>query len=243
MTREIQTLTINERFLTRVYRSQRVVEIAEAFGIGLDEKEFVVYDNLELPVAKGDVIYITGQSGGGKSVLLRNLARQFGDMAGEKVVNLDQIELDDSAALIDLIGKDTTDALRLLNAVGITDAFVYLRKPSELSDGQRYRFRMAKAIETGATVWCADEFLAILDRTSAKIIAYSLQKVARKHGATLIVATTHTDLLKDLGPDLVVNKRFREKVLIERIENAAELAASRVVTREELQGWVGEFTP
>lgn len=243
MTEEIMKLTVDVRFLTRVYRSQRVVEIAEAFGIGLDEKEFVVYDNLELPVKKGDVIYITGQSGGGKSVMLRDLAAKFAGMDGEKVVNLDHIELDDSAALIDLIGKDTTEALRLLNAVGITDAFSYLRKPSELSDGQRYRFRMAKAIETGATVWCCDEFLAILDRTSAKIIAYSLQKIARKHGATLIVATTHTDLLKDLGPDLVVNKRFREKVLVERIDDAARQVAERAVTREELQGWVGEFTP
>ncbi|WP_199153556.1 AAA family ATPase [Chromobacterium sp. ASV23] len=240
---ELMNLKIDERFLTRVYRSERVVEIAEAFGIGLDEKEFVVYDGLDLPVKKGDVIYITGQSGGGKSVLLRNLAKQFSAMPGERVVNLDQIELDDSAALIDLIGSDTTDALRLLNAVGITDAFVYLRKPSELSDGQRYRFRMAKAIETGATVWCCDEFLAILDRTSAKIIAYSLQKVARRHGATLIVATTHTDLTRDLGPDLVVNKRFREKVLVERIEEAAARCAERTVTREELQSWIGEFTP
>jgi ABC-type ATPase with predicted acetyltransferase domain len=50
-------------------------------------------------------------------------------------------------------------------------------------------------------VWVADEFMAVLDRTAAKIIAYSVQKTARKAGATVIVATTHTDMVPDLNPD------------------------------------------
>jgi hypothetical protein len=38
--------TIDKRFTTRVTRSARVLEIAEAFGLGLDDKEFVIFDNL-----------------------------------------------------------------------------------------------------------------------------------------------------------------------------------------------------
>ncbi|KCZ36713.1 hypothetical protein J802_4048, partial [Acinetobacter baumannii 45002_9] len=30
-------------------RSERVLEVAEAFGLGLDDKTFVVFDNLDLP--------------------------------------------------------------------------------------------------------------------------------------------------------------------------------------------------
>jgi ABC-type phosphate/phosphonate transport system ATPase subunit len=105
---------------------------------------------------------------------------------------------------------------------------------SELSDGQRYRFKLAKAIETGADVWVADEFMAVLDRTAAKVIAYSVQKTARKVGATLIVATTHTDMVQDLGPDLYIEKRYREKLRIEAVESAAQKVAERSVTRDEL---------
>lgn len=232
MTRETHTYKIDKRFQTRVERSERVLDVAEAFGIGLEDKEFVVFDNLELQVADGDILYITGQSGGGKSVLLRELAAQMATR-GRTVVNLDDIAFQD-APLISQIGVDTDDAIRLLASAGINDAYLYVRKPSELSDGQRYRFRLAKAIETGAQVWVADEFMAVLDRTSAKVIAYSLQKTARRAGATVIVATTHTDLVQDLAPDLRVEKRYREKLRVDVFEDAARQAAERPMTRDEI---------
>lgn len=232
MTRETHAYKIDKRFQTRVERSERVLDVAEAFGIGLEDKEFVVFDNLELQVADGDILYITGQSGGGKSVLLRELAVQMA-ARGRTVVNLDDIAFQ-NAPLISQIGVDTDDAIRLLASAGINDAYLYVRKPSELSDGQRYRFRLAKAIETGAQVWVADEFMAVLDRTSAKVIAYSLQKTARRAGATVIVATTHTDLVQDLAPDLRVEKRYREKLRVDVFEDAARQAAERPMTRDEI---------
>lgn len=205
---------IDKRFTTRVSRSARVLEVAEAFGIGLEDKDFVVFDNLTLDVKEGDVVYITGQSGGGKSVLLRELASQMA-ARGMSVANLDQVPIDFDKPLIDQIGKDTNDAIFLMGTAGLSDAYLWVRKPGELSDGQRYRFRLAKTIESGAKVWVADEFMAVLDRTAAKVIAFSIQKAARKFGATVIVATTHTDLAEDLQPDIYIEKRFREKLRIE----------------------------
>ena len=179
-----------------------------------------------------DALPISGQSGGGKSVLLRELARQMLGQ-GKSVINLDDIVFDNTA-LIDQIGTDTNDAVRLLGLAGINDAYLWVRKPSELSDGQRYRFRLAKAMEANADVWVADEFLAVLDRTAAKVIAFSLQKAARRMGATVLVATTHSDMVEDLFPDLVVTKRFREKVRVEVFEAARERAAWGVVSRDEI---------
>lgn len=227
------TYIIDKRFTTRVKRSPRILEVAESFGIGLEDREFIVFDNLELQVKRGDIVYITGQSGSGKSLLLRELDKQMRERE-MKVVNLDQIELDDTKALLDQIGSNTDDAIRLMGLAGVNDAYLWCRKPSELSDGQRYRFRLAKAIETKADVWVADEFLAVLDRIAAKVIAFSLQKTARSVGATVVVATTHTDMMLDLGPDLYVEKRYREKLRIEAIENAAVFVSQRQVTREEL---------
>ncbi len=226
------TYKVDIRFQTRVERSKRVLEIAEAFGIGLDEKEFVVFDGLDLEVRQGDVVYITGQSGAGKSLLLRDLERQMGER-GMTTANIDKVQLEDRP-LIDQIGKDTNDGIRIMQLAGINDAYIWVRKPHELSDGQRYRFRLAKLIETGAQVWCADEFMAVLDRTAARVIAYTTQKVARRVGATVMVATTHTDLVEDLCPNLVVEKRFREKVRVESIADAAEQAAAKTMTRDEI---------
>lgn len=206
------TYHIDKRFHTEVERTDRVLEIAEAFGLGLDDKEFVVFDNQPLPVEQGDVVYITGQSGSGKSTVLKELVIQMAT-EGLHVADIDKVKLLDKP-LIDQIGKDTAEALNFLSIAGLNDAYLFIRKPKELSDGQRYRFRLAKIIESGAQVWVADEFLAVLDRTTAKVIAFNLQKVARKVGATLIVATTHTDMVKDLAPNLYIEKKYREKIQI-----------------------------
>ncbi|MDX5412772.1 MAG: ATP-binding cassette domain-containing protein [Rhodobacterales bacterium] len=200
------------RFKTRVEKTPRVLEVAEGFGIGLADSEFVIYDNLKLTVKDGDVIYITGQSGSGKSLLLKALAAEL-----EKrvfVSRLDEIELKD-VPIIDQIGSTTAEALKLLARAGISDAFLFVRKPSELSDGQRYRVKLAKLLESGAQVWVADEFGAVLDRETAKVIAFNMSRAARDVGATLIVATTHTDLKSELAPTTTVTKHYRERLKVE----------------------------
>jgi hypothetical protein len=50
-----------------------------------------------------------------------------------------------------------------------------------------------------------------LDRDTAKIIAFNLQKIARQQGKAVIVATTHDDLFEDLNPSVHVCKRFGEE--------------------------------
>lgn len=214
----MSTYILDKKFASKVDRTDRVLEIAEAFGLGLDDKEFVIFENQPFEIIQGDVVYITGQSGSGKSLALRLLKERM-TADGLAVCDLDEIPLDATKPLIDQIGKSTSEALNLLSIAGLNDAYLFVRKPQELSDGQRYRFKLAKLIESGAKVWIADEFLAVLDRTTAKVIAYNLQKVARKVGATLMVATTHTDMVEDLAPNLYVNKRYREKIEIVRADN------------------------
>lgn len=206
--------TINRYFTSSVERTPRVLEIAEGFGLGLSDKKFVVYDNLEIEVGQGDVVYITGQSGSGKSLLLRDLSEQMRNN-GLKIADLNEVILEEKP-VIELIGKNTTEAADLLAKAGISDAWIYIRKPSELSDGQRYRLKLAKIMESDADVWIADEFGAVLDRVTAKVIAFNIQKVARANNKTLMVATTHTDMKEELGPSLMITKRFRERVDVEK---------------------------
>lgn len=206
--------TVDRAFDTHVQRTQRVLEIAESFGIGLSDNRFVIYDNLQIEIRQGDVVYINGQSGSGKSLLLRDLKSQM-QKNGIVVADLNEIELEPDLPVIDQLGESTTRATELLALAGISDAWIYIRKPGELSDGQRYRLKLAKLIEMPVDVWIADEFGAVLDRVTAKCVAFNVQKVARRLGKTLMVATTHTDLVEELGPDLTIIKRFRERVDVE----------------------------
>lgn len=206
--------TIDCQFTSSVERTSRVLEIAEGFGLGLSDKKFVVYDHLAIEVNPGDVVYINGQSGSGKSLLLKELTSQM-RAEGLHVADLNSIELPEKP-VIDIVGKTTTEAADYLAKAGISDAWIYIRKPSELSDGQRYRLKLAILMESGADVWIADEFGAILDRVTAKCVAFNVAKVARAQKKTLMVATTHTDLKTELGPSLSIFKRFRERVDMEK---------------------------
>lgn len=202
--------TISRGFTTRTQRSSRVLEIAETFGLGLAEKTFWIFKDLKIEIGKGEVVYITGQSGSGKSLLLRELSAQM-QAEGKRVINIEDVTLDERP-LIDQLGQNMNEAIELLARAGINDAYLAIRKPSELSDGQRYRFRLALLMQTEADVWICDEFGAVLDRITARAVAFNAQKLARAKGVTLMVATTHTDLIEELGPDLIVEKRFQTRV-------------------------------
>lgn len=202
--------TISRSFATSVERTPRVLEVAESFGLGLSDKMFTIYDGLELDIRPGDVVYITGQSGSGKSLLLRDLSAAM-ESAGLKVADLNRMVLEERP-VIELLGTTTTQAIELLAKAGISDAWIYLRKPSELSDGQRYRLKLAMVLESGADVWIADEFGAILDRVTAKAVAFNMAKVARREGKTFMVATTHDDMVEELSPDVFIEKLFKDRI-------------------------------
>lgn len=203
---------LNKSFESRVARSDRVLAIAESFGIGLEAKEFHVLKDVHLTVNQGDVVYITGQSGSGKSQLLKCLREEM-TKQGLKVVDIDSVELKD-APLIDQVGKDTNEALAILSQVGLNDAYLVVRKPKELSDGQLYRFKLALLFSKDADVWVSDEWGAVLDEVTRKTISFNAQKLARSLGKILVVANTHNDCVDELAPSVMVKKSYNDRIKI-----------------------------
>jgi len=195
--------------------TNRVVSIAEGFGLGLDQwQKFVIYDNVELKISPKDITLITGDSGSGKSVLLKALERDIRQDMGLTAINIGDIQPEPNKPLIETVGKTLEEGLELLSKVGLNDAFLFLRTYEQLSDGQKYRYRIAKMMESKAQFWIMDEACATLDRDTAKIVAYNLQKLARQQGKAVLAATTHTDLFEDLHPSVHIHKRFGKEICI-----------------------------
>ncbi len=229
--REEGKFTFNISYETHTKPTPRSLVVAEAFGLGIDEAQRFKVLDAELKVGPKDIVYITGDSGSGKSVLLRAIRSDLGDEA----VDLSEVAVDPDKPLIETVGATVEEGLELLSKVGLNDAFLFLRTYSQLSDGQRYRYRIAKLIESGKQWWLMDEFAACLDRDTAKIIAYNLQKIARQQGKAVIAATTHSDLQEDLKPSVLVRKRFGEEIKIDYYPNtpAPECSLTREMRIEE----------
>ncbi len=214
--KELLTLKCHVEFSTKAEVTERTVAVCEAFGLGVDEaKHFIVFDDFCLDFCKGDLIFVTGDSGGEKTLLLKAFKKFFGDEA----IELGDLEIDPDETLVEGVGTDLKEAIEILSLCGLNDAFLFLRKYKELSEGQKYRYKLAKLMDDkDGTVWIVDEFCATLDRVMARIIAYLIQKVARKCGKTVIVGTTHRDVVEDFQPDITVEKGFERDVKVTRNE-------------------------
>jgi ABC-type ATPase with predicted acetyltransferase domain len=210
--RKTGKFTFNISYETKTDITDRTVAVAEAFGLGIsDFQKHVIYDDVELKIGPKDIVYLTGDSGSGKSVLLNAIVQ---DLNPQEAVRMSDVEIDPEKPLIDTVGESIKEGLKLLSKVGLNDAFLFVRRYSQLSDGQKYRYRLAKLIESGAQWWIMDEFCATLDRDTAKIVAFNVQKLARKLGKAVIAATTHTDLFEDLAPSVHIHKRFGKEISV-----------------------------
>lgn len=211
------TYNISKSFAWQGTISEKNAAVMRMFGLTADRlTENSIQHNCQLEINAGEIVYITGPSGAGKSVLLRELGKA---VPAEERINLNDIDLPSDKTLIECIlfdcaqGKDgdLLSALKTLSIAGLNDVFCILNSPANLSEGQKYRFRLACAIRSGKKFIFADEFCSNLDRISASVISHNIQKHARRAGATFVLASCHDDLLTDLQPDVLVIKELSGK--------------------------------
>ncbi|MCE9590192.1 MAG: ABC transporter [Planctomycetes bacterium] len=226
------TLELSMSRPSAVVPSEHVLRVAAMFGLGIDEgREVVIVPPMRLTLVPGRVVFVTGASGGGKSTILNLIERGLseGSFAGEaRVIRFDRLPEPADRPLVDGFGEAPLErVLAWLSLAGLNDAFVMLRRPCELSDGQRYRLRLAQAFQAveGEERFCvvlADEFGATLDRVTAKVIARNVRRWVRngeredakpraagekRGGVCFVAATTHDDLLEALEPDVLIEKQ------------------------------------
>ena len=201
-------MLINIKYATKPKEvTSRVAEISEIFGIGINEAiEHTILDDYDVK-EDFEVCYITGCSGSGKSSLLRALKEQYGydDLGLQQAMNEDK-------AIIDLIGSDTKEAIGLLSICGLAEAKLFVKRPFELSDGQKYRFQLAWLLDQKRNMIMIDEFTSFLDRTTASVVAFNIQKICRRNNIKLIVATAHNDLEDFLKPDVKIDFKTGDEV-------------------------------
>lgn len=214
-------LTLQRSVSTAVTPSPRVLQTAAMFGLGVDESHtahIVPQTALTLPDPPAShLIFITGPSGSGKSTILQLITEQC-KQDSITTIAFDKLPPLPDKPLVDVFDLPIKKATALLAMAGLSDAFVMLRTPSQLSDGQRYRLRLAHAMhlaqQTPRSIILADEFGAALDRLTAAIIARNVRKWTQRNDTIFICATTHDDLLAPLAPDVLIHKGLGDQITI-----------------------------
>ncbi len=185
----------------------RMARLMNIFGLSLFRLENLsVHHLLDVELCAGDICYITGASGAGKSTLLRAMY----DLVDEQDrIRVEDVLLDSERALIDCVELQDDSliaTLETLSAAGLSDVITLLSRPAALSDGQTFRYRLARAMLSKKKYVFADEFLSSVDRLSVMVICRHIRRVAHRSGQVFVFASSHSDVISDLQPDVLVVK-------------------------------------
>jgi GNAT superfamily N-acetyltransferase len=140
-----------------------------------------------------------------------------------------RVSFPQEAAIIDRVAPSETlgDAIATLTCCGLGEAGLWLRPFEVLSEGEKFRARLARAVALHARGDCAapllcDEFCAVLHRRAAKAISFNLHKLVARRNLCAVLACAQDDIVADLRPHVVARLAGRGRCELE--ERAARLS-------------------
>lgn len=140
---------------------------------------------------------ITGPSGGGKSSVARAL---FGDRV------IERYGWEPGRAIVDGFGElGIRETVAALSSVGFSSPPSWLKPYSVLSNGEKFRCDLARALVDPRELIVVDEFTSLVDRTVGRIGAHAVAKAVRAQpGRQFVAVTCHDDVIEWLQPDWVL---------------------------------------
>lgn len=138
---------------------------------------------------------IVGASGTGKTTIAKELFQN---------AYIEHFEYTQPSILDDMPKQASmSDITRAFTSVGFASVPSWLKPYAVLSNGEKMRCDLARAILSDEQLFVFDEFTSVVDRNVAKIGSFAMQKAIRKTKKQFIAVTCHYDVEDWLLPDWV----------------------------------------
>jgi ABC-type dipeptide/oligopeptide/nickel transport system ATPase subunit len=165
---------------------------------------------------------IVGRSGSGKTSIAKQL---FPDAYVRDLTYNGKCVLDDFPQEL-----ETSDITRMLCSVGFASPPDWLKSYDCLSQGEKMRVDIARALCLEKPLVVFDEFTSVVDREIAKVSAYAISKAVRRSTKKFIAVTCHYDVVDWLDPDWVFctdTMEFSRKKEVGRPLNSKSIGAAQ----------------
>ena len=140
---------------------------------------------------------IVGASGTGKTTIARDL---FKDNFIESYNYNSDCVLDDMPSTLCL-----NDIYKAFTSVGFSSPPDWIKPYNVLSNGQKMRCNLARAILEDRKTIAFDEFSSVIDRESAKVACIAISKFIKNNNRKFVAVCPHKDIEEYLQPDWVFN--------------------------------------
>jgi ABC-type dipeptide/oligopeptide/nickel transport system ATPase subunit len=138
---------------------------------------------------------IVGRSGTGKTSIAKTL---FAESYIKDFAYTHECILDDFPE-----GQQVNEITKNLCSVGFASPPDWLKSYDALSQGEKMRVDIARALSLEQPQIVFDEFTSVVDREIAKVSAYAISKAVRRTNKKFIAVTCHYDVIDWLDPDWV----------------------------------------
>jgi ABC-type ATPase with predicted acetyltransferase domain len=169
---------------------------------------------------------IVGRSGSGKTSIAKQL---FAEAYIRGFEYKSKCVLDDFPQ--DL---ETGNITKMFCSVGFASPPDWLKSYDCLSQGEKMRVDIARALCLEKPLIVFDEFTSVVDREIAKVSAFAICKAVRRSTKKFIAVTCHYDVVDWLQPDWVFctdTMEFSRKKEIGRPLNSKSIGAAQVFGR------------
>ena len=209
----------------------RVKSVMGSYDMTTNHTQEHFVGSIDLP-DKWNVGLIVGRSGTGKTTIAREL---FGDCI------IDGYEYTHESILDDM-PKDASvsEICQALTSVGFASPPSWLKPYAVLSNGEKMRCDLARAILEKRDMFVFDEFTSVVDRNVAKIGSLAMQKAIRRLDKRFIAVTCHEDVREWLMPDWVFNTdtmTFELCDLAEQKKNRPAIRLDIFETKRKREYW------
>lgn len=173
----------------------RVQSVIGAFDLDLQHINEHFEGNIDIENKNWNVGLIVGGSGTGKSTIAKEIFKNN---------YIKGFDYNAKSILDDMPKNKSIKEIELaFTSVGFSSPPSWLKPYSVLSNGEKMRVDLARALLEDKEIIVFDEFTSVVNREVAKVTSYAISKAVKKQNKKFVAVACHKDIIEWLEPDWI----------------------------------------